>query len=149
MKQDHTSRSSSKGRLLWWAMAAVATLFGVATLKSGGEVLFGSDAARAAAGNYVPFVVWFNFLAGAAYVIAGVALGWRAKWAPGLAAAIAVATALIFVALGVHIATGGAYETRTLAAMALRTSVWIAIAFGARRTQPQQSRGGPSRDSDA
>ncbi len=31
-------------------------------------------AARVAAGNFVPFVVWFNFLAGFVYVAAGVEL---------------------------------------------------------------------------
>lgn len=30
----------------------------------GGQVPFGGGAARVAAGDYSPFVVWFNFLAG-------------------------------------------------------------------------------------
>jgi len=49
----------------WWAWLAggIAIVFGVATLLSGGQVLFGNDAARAAAGAYVPFVLWFNFIA--------------------------------------------------------------------------------------
>jgi hypothetical protein len=36
--------------------------------------LFGTEATRAAAGNAVPFVLWFNFLAGFAYILAGLGL---------------------------------------------------------------------------
>jgi hypothetical protein len=39
----------------------------------------------------------------------------------------------VFGALGVHIAGGGLYEYRTLAAMTLRLSLWTLIFFYARR----------------
>ena len=107
-------------------IALVAVLFGAATVYAGGNVLFGSGAQ--AAGNYVPFVVWFNFLAGCAYVAAGIGIWQRRRWAGPLAAALAVLTALTFAAFGVWAATGGAYEMRTVAAMTLRTAVWVAIA---------------------
>lgn len=116
------------GRLALPAMAVLALAFGLLTLQQGGSVLFGGAAARAAAGAYVPFVLWFNFCAGWAYVLAGVGLALRRRWAAALAALIAVATGLAFAALGVHIALGGAYETRTVAAMALRTTVWAVLA---------------------
>jgi len=110
------------------AAAIVSLAFGALTVFSGGRVLFGPDAARAAAGNYVPFVLWFNFLAGFAYLAAGTGL-WRGRrWAAWLALAIAAATALVFAAFGVHIALGGAFEPRTVAAMTLRTALWVAIA---------------------
>jgi hypothetical protein len=112
-----------------WALrlaAGVAVLFGAATIASGGNVLFGSDAS--AAGNYAPFVVWFNFFAGFAYVAAGIGLWRRRCWAARLALVLAVLTALVFGALGLHIAGAGAFEGRTVAAMALRTAVWAAIA---------------------
>lgn len=122
---------------LWLRGASVvAVLFGLLTLKEGGTVLFGGEAARTAAGAYVPFVLWFNFLAGFAYVVAGLALWWRQGWAAGLALGIALATALVFAALGVHVMNGGAYETRTVAAMALRTTVWLAIGVLAWRMRP-------------
>ncbi len=110
-----------------WIISLVATGFGLLTLKEGGTILFGDTAARAAAGNYVPFVLWFNFLAGFAYVIAGVGLWLQQRWAVWLAAAIATATALMFAAFGVHVYSGGAYELRTAIAMSLRTLVWVAI----------------------
>ncbi|MDP2784523.1 MAG: hypothetical protein Q8O38_08025 [Sulfurimicrobium sp.] len=114
--------------ILIWAISLVAVGFGLLTIKEGGTILFGDEVARAAAGNYVPFVLWFNFLAGFAYVAAGIGLWLRQSWAVGLAVAIALATAFTFAAFGVHIYAGGAYEPRTVAAMSLRTLVWVTIA---------------------
>lgn len=111
-----------------WAISLIAIAFGVLTIREGGATLFIDGPARAAAGNYVPFVLWFNFLAGFAYVIAGVGLWMRQRWAAWLALTIAVATALVFLAFGVHVHFGGAYEQRTVIAMSLRTLVWVVIA---------------------
>ena len=76
----------------------------------------------------MPFVLWFNFLAGFAYIVAGVGLWMRRRWAAWLAIVITVATALVFLAFGVHVALGGAWERRTVVAMTLRTLVWAGIA---------------------
>jgi hypothetical protein len=113
-------------RLVLRAVAVVAVLFGAATVWSGGNVLFGNGAEGA--GNYVPFVVWFNFLAGFAYIAAGVGIWRERRWATALAAGLAVLTALAFVAFGSWVATGGAYEMRTVVAMTIRTALWTAIA---------------------
>lgn len=115
----------------WWAWLAggIAVVFGIATVLSGGQVLFGNDAARAAAGAYVAFVLWFNFAAGFAYIVAGVGLVLWRQWGALLALAIAAATVFIAAAFGVHIMGGGAYEMRTVAALALRCAVWIAISI--------------------
>lgn len=110
-----------------WVISLLAIAFGLLTIKEGGMVVFGNEAARVAAGNYVPFVVWFNFLAGFAYVTAGIGLWLQQRWAFFLAAGIAVATALTFAALGMHIYAGEAYEQRTVFAMSLRTLVWLTI----------------------
>ena len=115
------------------AISLLAVVFGLMTLKEGGAVLFGSGEARTAAGNYVPFVLWFNFVAGFAYVVAGVGIWLQRRWAAGLALVIAAATALVFAAFGVHVLAGGDYELRTVVAMSLRTLVWTAIAWIARR----------------
>ena len=106
--------------------ALIAVLFGAATIHAGGNVLFGGGAA--AAGHYVPFIVWFNFLAGFAYVAAGIGIWRRRPWALALAAALAVLTAVAFAAFGGYVAKGGAYEPRTVAAMTLRPALWTAIA---------------------
>ena len=115
------------------AIAAFAIGFGLLTIREGGLVVSGDEAARAAAGNYVPFVVWFNFLAGFAYVIAGIGLWARRRWAAGLSLLIAGATAATFAAFIVLVVAGGAYELRTVVAMTLRTLAWAAIAWVAHR----------------
>ncbi|MHB1236839.1 MAG: hypothetical protein ACYCY7_04675 [Gallionella sp.] len=111
-----------------WTISLVAAVFGLLTIKEGGTILFGGEAARAAAGHYVPFVLWFNFVAGFAYVIAGAGLWLQQRWAVWLAVAIAAATALMFAAFGMHVYSGGVYEQRTVIAMSLRTLVWVTIA---------------------
>ena len=104
--------------------AVVVSLFGVLTVLSGGRALFGGPEARAAVGDAVPFVLWFNFLAGFAYVAAGIGLILQTNWATKLSIAILVATVLVMIAFGVHVLLGGAYEMRTVWAMSLRTVVW-------------------------
>jgi len=105
--------------------AGVAVVFGLATVVSGGRALFGG----VDVGAVVPLVLWFNFVAGFAYLLAGLGLGlWRgAAWAPALSIAIAAATAVVFVCFLWHIWDGGAYESRTMAAMVLRLGIWVAI----------------------
>ena len=111
-----------------WAISLVAVVFGLMTIKEGGTILFGDEAARIAAGNYVPFVLWFNFVSGFAYVAAGAGLWLQQRWAVWLAVAIAAAIVLAFAAFGMHINSGGAYEQRTVIAMSIRSLVWVVIA---------------------
>ena len=110
-------------------MAALVFLFGLLTIFSGGIALFGGVAARAAVGDAVPFVLWFNFLAGFAYVAAGVGLWLQVRWGVVLASLIAVATVIVIVAFGLHVIWGGAYEVRTVGALALRGLIWIFVAI--------------------
>ncbi len=118
---------------------AVGVVFGLATIVSGRQALFGGSAARAAVGQAVGFVLWFNFCAGFAYVLAGAGLLMQRRWAAWLAASIAAATSLVFVAFGVHVVLGGAFEPRTVGAMTLRSLVWVAITLLAFRV-PRDSR---------
>lgn len=128
-------------RPVWiWITTAVAILFGLATLKSGGQVLFIDGDARQAAGDYVPFVLWFNFTAGFAYVMAGGGLWGRYRWAAWLSMLIAASTLLVFAAFGIHILNGGLYEVRTVVAMSMRSLIWIAISFFAYRNLIKNAR---------
>ena len=104
--------------------AAGAVIFGLLTIVSGGRALFGG----VDMGAVVPFVLWFNFVAGFAYVLAGIGLLRGAGWAPLLSLAIATATVAVFAAFRWHVGAGGAWEARTMGAMILRTGVWGVIA---------------------
>jgi len=116
-----------------WLISLVAIAFGLLTIRSGGLVLFVDGVAREQAGHYVPFVLWFNFLAGFAYVVAGLGLWGCQRWAVWLAVLLAVATFLVFAAFGLHVWRGGLYEMRTVVAMTLRSVVWLLIAVTAYR----------------
>lgn len=110
------------------ALGAIALLFGLLTLKSGGSVLLDLGAARAEHLHYVPFVLWFNFLSGIVYVAAGIGLWLRRRWAAHLASALVLGLVATSVGLAAHILSGGAYDQSTLIAMSVRLIVWIAIA---------------------
>lgn len=117
--------------------AGVALVFGALTILSGGRALFGGAEAQATAGNVVPFVLWFNFLSGFAYVAAGVGIALRKDWGRLFAVGLAIAIVVVFALFGWHIFRGGAYEMRTVGAMVLRSAAWIGIAaYLCRRPQP-------------
>ena len=124
MNADNSSRSI--GILL---ASLVAILFGLLTIKSGGMVLFVDGPDRVAAGNYVPFVLWFNFVAGFFYIIAGVGLWFTQRWSMWLAGAIVISTLMVFALFNLHIYNGGLFEFRTVIAMSLRSVVWSVITF--------------------
>ena len=122
--------TTTRTRLTGLTIAAgIALVFGALTIVSGGRALFGDPAAQAAAGNAVPFVLWFNFLSGFAYVLAGIGIALRKRWSGSVAWALAVAILAVFGLFGWHVLQGGPYEMRTVGAMVLRVAVWIGIAL--------------------
>lgn len=108
-------------------VAWLALAFGLLTLFSGGNVLFGADRVRELAGAYVTFVVWFNFFAGFFYVIAAIGMLLGRRWALGLSILIAASTALIAVAFSIRVMNGGSFELRTVGALTLRTFFWAGL----------------------
>ena len=116
-----------------WVITIIAFMFGLLTIKSGGSVLFIDGSARQAAGNYVPFVLWFNFLAGFVYIVAGAGLWLKKQWAAKLSVLIVVATLIVYAILGLYILGGGLYEMRTVIAMSFRSIIWAIIAIFAYR----------------
>lgn len=110
-----------------------AMLFGVVTLFEGGHMVFGGPEVWAAAGNVVPWVLYFNFTAGFVYVVTGLLAVTKHPGSAKLALGLAVANVLILVSLGIYAATGGLFETKTMAAMGLRTVFWGVQAVVLRR----------------
>jgi len=116
LKARDTSASStpmtetSYLRIARYLVAIVAVAFGLLTIWSGGAVLFGGEEARQAVGDFVPFVVWSNFVAGFFYVVAGVGLWQGGEWARWVAVAIAGGVAGTYFAFGLHVLQGGPYE---------------------------------------
>lgn len=111
--------------------ASVALIFGALTILSGGSTLF----AGLEMGAVVPFVLWFNFCAGFAYVLAGLGLMFGWPWARWLAAGITLATLSVALGFVVHVFQGKPFEPRTVGALILRCGVWVWITLVAWRAQ--------------
>lgn len=122
--------------------AGVAVIFGLLTIISGARALFGGPAAVAAAGDAVPFVLWFNFLSGFFYVLAGIGIAMGRRWAVMLSVGLAVMIAAVFALFGLYVFQGAAFEMRTVGAMSLRLVVWVAIAAVAARHIASRKAGG-------
>ncbi len=118
--------------LMVTVLAVTAIAFGALTLFSGGRNLFDATVISEAE-NTIGFVLWFNFLAGFAYIVAGVLLWMWKLNGVRLSAAIAGATLLVFLAMGIYVIQfDGLYNGKTVGAMVLRSSVWLLIAVLAR-----------------
>lgn len=115
---------------------AAAIAFGLLTLISGGSALFGA----VDMGAVVPFVLWFNFLAGFAYVIGGLLLMTGHRLALPVALTILIATATVFAVFGWRVFAGDAFEMRTVGAMTLRTLFWAAMVWVAMKAWGRKSR---------
>ena len=123
-------------------LGSLAVAFGALTLLAGGSVLFGPPSVREAAGNIVLPVLWFNFLSGPVYILAGWAILRRSPVARLLTGALAAAIAALLALLVVLILAGTPWEPRTLVAMTFRLAFWLVIrrllwsAKGRRREAP-------------
>lgn len=116
--------------------AGFGLAFGTLTIVSGGMALWGGGDM----GAVVPWVLWFNFGAGFAYVAAGAGLWQGRRWGLPLAIGIVAATVTVGIAFAVHVAQGGAYEPRTAAALVFRAVAWAAIVAVALRAKPVAGR---------
>lgn len=115
-------------------LGLIAVLFAALTLFKSGQVIFGPQSARDAVGDFVPFVVQFNFVAGFLYLLAGIGIFLGRGWALGLSALIAVATLITTAFFARHLVTGGSYEMQTVGALGIRSTFWIVVTFVLWRT---------------
>lgn len=110
-------------------LGIIAVLFAALTLFKSGQILFGPQSARDAVGDFVPFVVQFNFVAGFAYLLAGIGIFLGRHWALGMSALIALATLVTTVFFARHLLAGGAFEMQTVGALGIRSLFWIVVSL--------------------
>ncbi|RLA65511.1 MAG: hypothetical protein DRQ88_09210 [Epsilonproteobacteria bacterium] len=126
-------REMKKNNMLITTILSILAIgFGILTIKSGGFALFGGEAGKQFAGNYVPFVLWFNFCAGFFYIITGIGIFLKKNWSVYFAMTLALSTVLVFVAFGITIFFNNPYEMRTVGAMTFRTIFWIVLSIFSR-----------------
>ena len=127
------SLSKNLEMIILGVVSVLAIAFGIMTVKSGSFALFGGVAGKQFAGKYIPFVLWFNFIAGFFYIIAGVGLFLRKQWSKTIAKFLALLTILVFIVFGVYVATGVDYEVRTVGAMLIRSFFWVGVFLYSKR----------------
>lgn len=114
--------------------AFVSAFFGLLTVFAGGSVILDLFGMREVEGNFVPFVVWANFLCGFLYLMAAYGFFKRKDWTVTLmkfTVWILIAAAIV---LFIWIANGELYENKTIAALGFRILVtlglvWVANSF--------------------
>lgn len=95
--------------------------FGLLTLFLSSSVIFDLFGIREKEGNYVPFIVWANFISSILYLIAAVAWIKKMKVTNTLLGISTAILALGFIGLLIHVNAGGLHETKTIGAMVFRT----------------------------
>ena len=112
-------------KALPYLLASILAAFGLLTLFLSTSVIFDLFGVRAKEGNYVLFVVWANFISSLIYLFAAYGFIKNIKWTAQLLGISAIVLLLAFVGLFIHINAGGIYETKTIGAMAFRTTVTL------------------------
>ena len=100
--------------------AIALLLFALLTLFLSSSVIFNLFGIRGKEGNYVPLVVWANFISSILYLAAAYGLFKMKKWSVWLLVISVVILVAAFIGLKLHISEGGLYEVKTLNAMIFR-----------------------------
>jgi uncharacterized membrane protein (DUF2068 family) len=102
--------------------------FALLTLFLSASVIFNLFNTRENEGNYVPFIVWVNFISSIIYLIASYGLIKFKKWPTLFLVVSSVILAAAFIGLKVHISNGGVYEPKTVNAIMFRIALTIVFA---------------------
>ena len=116
-------------KIIFYTVVVVLSLFALLTLFLSTSIIFNLFNIREKEGNYVPFIVWANFICSILYLIAAYGLIKLKKWPTSLLALSAVILIAAFVGLKVHISNGGIYELKTVNAMMFRIALTILFAI--------------------
>lgn len=101
-------------------LVAFLILFGLVTLFVSSSVLFDWFGIRQKEGNYVPFIVWANWLCGILYLISAFGIIKNKFWSKFPLIISILILILAYIELFIYIKSGGIYETKTVVAMAFR-----------------------------
>ena len=99
------------------------TIFAAMTLFMSSSVLFDWFGIRAKEENYVPGIVWANFVCGILYLIAAYGILKNETWAKFPLMISMIILVLAYIGLFIHMNNDGLYETKTIGAMAFRIGV--------------------------
>lgn len=118
-----------KNKILRFVTLFILTAFALLTLFLSSSVIFDWFGIRAKEGNYVPLVVWANFISSGLYLIAAFGLLKLKKWTVKLLLVSVFILIGALIGLYVHINAGGLYETKTIGALFFRTGLTLVFSF--------------------
>ncbi|MEX2550622.1 MAG: hypothetical protein WD638_10370 [Nitriliruptoraceae bacterium] len=122
-REDLRMNESSAVRAVRYLAAAIAVLFGTATLFAGGRALAGIDPGYQV---FLPLLV-YNTVMGFSYVAVGLAI-WRSpRLGRAGAHTIFMLNVVALITIVFVYSTGGGVAVDSLQAMSFRTAVWMAL----------------------
>lgn len=116
-----------RNKMFRYLIAIVLIAFASATLFMSSSVIFDWFGIREKEGDYVPFIVWTNFIAGFLYLAAAYGLLKAEKWAFWILIGTTLFLAIALVVLALYINSGGAFELKNVGAMGFRIVLTIAF----------------------
>lgn len=90
-------------------------------------------------GNYVPFIVWANFVSGILYALSVYGFIKQKRWTIYALALASIILFIAFIFLKNHISNGGLFETKTVSGIIFRTSLTVVFTIVAFFTIPKTS----------
>lgn len=119
-------------------ITAVLAAFGLLTTFLTSSIILDLFGIRAREGNYVMIVVLANLISGILFLTAAFAFFKRRRWATLPLIVSVVVLILGFFGLMIHIASGAAYETKTIGAMIFRITLNLLLTWLVYRTVKKQ-----------
>jgi len=118
---------------LRYLLATVLLLFGMLTLFLSTSVILDLFGIRAREGNYVPVVVWANFIVSILYMLAAAGLVAYKRWTLKVLFTAVLILVAACIAFGWHVISGGIHEQKTIGALTFRTLITLGLYIGAWR----------------
>ncbi len=118
-----------KSKIFRYLILFILTAFALLTLFLSSSVIFDWFGIRAKEGNYVPFVVWANFISSWLYLLAAYGFIKLKKWTPKPLIVSIFILVIALVGFYVHINNDGLYETKTVGALFFRTGLTFVFAI--------------------
>lgn len=117
-----------ENRIFRYIIALTITAFALVTLFMSSSVIFDWFGIREMEGNYVPFIVWTNFIAAFLYLGSAYGLFKSKRWAFWVLMGTAAILFISLIGLFVHINLGRSFEMKTIGAMVFRIVLTIIFA---------------------
>ncbi|PRX43821.1 hypothetical protein [Salegentibacter salegens] len=118
-----------KSKIFRYVIAILILAFALVTLFMSSSVLFNWFGIRAKQGDFVPFIVWTNFVAGFIYLIAALGFLQSKKWTLWILTTVALLLFIALMILLLHIDRGGSFEFETIRAMVFRIVLTITFSL--------------------